>query len=83
VTTGATKIKKPGSTIVLADDGDDIEAQKLMKDGVMCYTKDFFTYSILRGVVNLDTDEFKIEGVVAAAETPSKEQKKKRGRKSA
>ncbi|KAI4952766.1 hypothetical protein J4E91_003239 [Alternaria rosae] len=81
VTTGATKLKKTGNTIVLAEDGDDAEAQKLIKDGVTCYTKDFFTYSILRGVVDLESEEFKIEGA-AAAETPSKEEKKKRGRKS-
>jgi hypothetical protein len=82
VTTGATKVKKTGSTIVLAEDGDDVEAQKLMKDGVACYTKDFFTYSILRGAVDLESDEFKIDAEAAAADTPAKEQKKKRGRKS-
>jgi hypothetical protein len=83
VTTGAAKMKKTGSNIVLADDGDDVEAQRLMKDGVTCYTKDFFTFSILRGVLDLESDEFKIEGVATAADTPSKEPKKKRGRKSA
>ncbi|KAI4627237.1 uncharacterized protein J4E87_004580 [Alternaria ethzedia] len=81
VTTGVTRFKKTADTIVLAGDGDDAEAQKLIKEGVTCYTKDFFTYSILRGVVDLESDEFKIEGT-AAGETPSKEQKKKRGRKS-
>ncbi|KAG9193010.1 hypothetical protein G6011_03045 [Alternaria panax] len=81
VTTGPAKMKKAERNIVLADDGDDAEAQKLMKDGVTCYTKDFFTFSILRGVLDLESDEFKIEGVVAA-DTPLKELKKKRGRKS-
>ncbi|KAI4673032.1 uncharacterized protein J4E78_001536 [Alternaria triticimaculans] len=81
VTSGATKIKKTGNTIALAADEDDVEAQKLIKEGTTCYTKDFFTYSILRGVVDLESDEFKIEGA-AAGETPSKEQKKKRSRKS-
>ncbi|KAL1798906.1 hypothetical protein ACET3X_002943 [Alternaria dauci] len=78
---GTAKMKKTGS-IVFADDGDDAEAQRLMKDGVTCYTKDFFTFSILRGVLNLESDEFKIEGVTAAADTPLKESKKKRARKS-
>ncbi|KAI4615754.1 hypothetical protein J4E80_006171 [Alternaria sp. BMP 0032] len=81
VTTGATKFKKTGNTIALAADEDDVEAKKLIKEGITCYTKDFFTYSILRGVVDHESDEFKIEGA-AAGETPSKEQKKKRSRKS-
>jgi hypothetical protein len=79
---GAAKVKRTGSSIVLADDRDDAEAHKLMKDGVTCYTKDFFTFSILRGVLDLESDEFRIEGVVEAAETPLKEPKKKRARKS-
>ncbi|CAI9628157.1 unnamed protein product [Alternaria burnsii] len=79
---GAAKVKKTGSSIVLADDRDDAEAHKLMKDGVTCYTKDFFTFSILRGVLDLESDEFRIKGVVEAAETPLKEPKKKRARKS-
>jgi hypothetical protein len=82
VTTGAAKMKKTGDNIVLAEDGDDIEAQRLMKDGVTCYTKDFFTFSILRGVLDLESDEFKIDGDVVAADTPLKELKKRRGRKS-
>ena len=79
---GAAKVKRTGSSIVLADDRDDAEAHKLMKDGVTCYTKDFFTFSILRGVLDLESDEFRIEGVVEAAETPLREPKKKRARKS-
>ena len=77
----STRMKSTGESIVLANNpDDDQEAQKLMKDGVTCYTKDLFMYSIFRGVLDLDSDEFKVKPP-AADSTPSKE-KKKRGRKS-
>ncbi|USP78160.1 hypothetical protein yc1106_05434 [Curvularia clavata] len=76
----STRMNTTGDNIVLANNyDDDLEAQKLMKDGVTCYTKDLFTYSIFRGSVDLESDEFKIKAPDDS--TPSKE-KKKRGRKS-
>jgi hypothetical protein len=67
-----------GDTIVLALDDEDPEAQKLIQDGVKCYHRDLIAYSILRGSLDLDSDEFRIEG--AAAEAPK--EKKRKGRKS-
>lgn len=78
----STRIDTTGDSIVLANNyDDDPEAQKLMKDGVTCYTKDLFTYSIFRGSVDLESDEFKIKIKAPDDSTPSKD-KRKRGRKS-
>ncbi|RMZ70328.1 brct domain [Pyrenophora seminiperda CCB06] len=77
----STKANRTGDSIVLANnEDDDVDAQKLIKEGTKCYTKDLLIYSILRGALDLDSDDFKIKGT-ATAKTPSKE-KKKRGRKS-
>lgn len=77
----STRMNTTGDNIVLANNyDDDPEAQKLIKDGVACYTKDLFTYSIFRGFIDLESDEFKIKAPDSES-TPSKE-KRKRGRKS-
>ncbi|EUC45611.1 hypothetical protein COCMIDRAFT_36703 [Bipolaris oryzae ATCC 44560] len=76
----SSRMNTTGDNIVLANNyEDDPEAQKLIKDGITCYTKDLFTISIFRGYLDLESDEFKIESPNADS-TPSKE-KKKRGRK--
>jgi hypothetical protein len=77
--TTSTRMNKTGDTIVLALDDEDPEAQKLMQDGVTCYHRDLIAYSILRGALDLDSDEFRIDGA-AAAEAPK--EKKRKGRKS-
>jgi hypothetical protein len=68
------RMNKTGDTIVLALEEDDAEAQKLVQDGVTCYHRDLITYSILRGSLDLESDEFRI----AAAP----KEKKRKGRKS-
>jgi hypothetical protein len=69
------RTNKSGDTIVLALDDEDLEAQKLMQDGVKCYHRDLIAYSILRGSLDLDSDEFRIEG-------DAPKEKKRKGRKS-
>ncbi|KAF1833409.1 hypothetical protein BDW02DRAFT_527719 [Decorospora gaudefroyi] len=75
----SARMNKTGDVIVLAMGEDDTEAQKLIQDGVKCYTRDLITFSIVRGAFNLDSDEFKI-GATAVGEAPK--EKKKKGRKS-
>jgi hypothetical protein len=74
----SSRMKKTGDSIVLALDNEDPEAQKLMQDGVKCYHRDLIAYSIVRGSLDLDSDEFRIGG--GAAESPK--EKKRKGRKS-
>ncbi|EFQ94605.1 hypothetical protein CFE70_004851 [Pyrenophora teres f. teres 0-1] len=76
----STKMNKTGNSIVLANNDEDADAQKLTKEGITCYTKDLLIYSILRGVLDLRSDDFKITEA-DTAKTPSKG-KMKRGRKS-
>jgi hypothetical protein len=72
------KMDKSKQVIVLAMDSHDKEADRLMEDGISCYNRDILPCSILRGTVDLDSDEFKITAGAI------KETKKKRdGRKSA
>lgn len=71
------KMDKSEKVIILAVDEGDKEAEKLMQDGVTCYKRDLLPFSILRGVLDLDSDEFKI-----SAEDAPKETKKTRGKKS-
>ncbi|EDU42904.1 hypothetical protein PTRG_09853 [Pyrenophora tritici-repentis Pt-1C-BFP] len=75
----STKMDKTGNSIVLANNDDDADAQKLAKEGITCYTKDILIYSILRGVLDLRSNDFKI--TENTTKTPSKG-KMKRGRKS-
>lgn len=46
--------------IVLATEEEDPDAETLIQDGETCYRKDLLTTSILRGNLDLDSDEFKI-----------------------
>ena len=47
--------------IVLAKEEDDPDADKMIEEGQTCYHKDLLTTSILRGTLNLESDEFKIK----------------------
>jgi len=77
----STRANKTGNSIVLANnDDDDAELQKLIKEGTTCFTKDILIYSILRGVLDLDSNDFKIAETTTAKASPK--EKKKRGRKS-
>ncbi|KAF2122721.1 hypothetical protein BDV96DRAFT_639289 [Lophiotrema nucula] len=70
----ASKITKDlnlENTIVLASDEDD-DAVALAENGFSCYTKDLLTLSILRGKLDLDSEDFKI--------IPRNSQPKKKGR---
>jgi hypothetical protein len=71
------KMDKSGKVIVLAMDDDDKEAEKLMEDGITCYSKDIIPCSIFRGAIDLDSAEFKI-----TARAPKETKKKRGGRKS-
>jgi hypothetical protein len=76
------KMDKSGKVIVLAVEGEDKEAEKLMQDGITCYYRHLLPMSIFRGTLDLDSDEFKISagGTDEAADTP-KESRSRRGRK--
>ncbi|KAJ4376216.1 hypothetical protein N0V83_001498 [Neocucurbitaria cava] len=80
--------KKPSrdeKLVVLAKGDKDKELAKLMQEGFTCYTKDLLTNSILRGQVDLDSDEFMINAgaavSTATAADNANESKTKRGRK--
>ncbi|KZM22068.1 uncharacterized protein EKO05_0007859 [Ascochyta rabiei] len=51
---------KSGKIIVLAKEEEDPDADRMVEDGETCYHKDLLTNSILRGTLDLDSDEFKI-----------------------
>jgi hypothetical protein len=79
--TNSKKQIQNDNTIVIAKEEDDPEAEKLIQDSVTCYTKDLLTTSILRGNVELDSNEFKI-GEGAEAIEARMETRKKKARKS-
>jgi hypothetical protein len=79
--TSSKKQIQDDNTIVIAKEEDDPEAEKLIQDSVTCYTKDLLTTSILRGKVELGSNEFKI-GEGAEAVEARVETRKKRARKS-
>jgi hypothetical protein len=76
------KMDKSEKVIVLAVEGEDKEAEKLMQDGIVCYSRHLLSMSIIRGTLNLASDEFKIATSVNGedASTP-KETRTRRGRK--
>ena len=51
-----------GTTIVVASEHDP-QSEDLRKEGWRCFTKDIITLSVLRGVLDVDSDEFLIKGV--------------------
>ena len=69
-------------TIRMASEEEDEDADKLMRDGHACFTRDLLPNSIMRGKLDLDNDEFRIQAPppVTPAKTPAK--KKGRPRKS-
>ncbi|KAI8943115.1 hypothetical protein NX059_001146 [Plenodomus lindquistii] len=72
------RLSKDGMSIVIAINDGDAELEKLLQDGVTCYYKDLIPQSILRGVLDLDSAEFKIEVDTAPKEkTKNKRQKSK------
>lgn len=58
---------KNEQVIVLAKEEEDPDADKMIEDGEICYHKDLLTTSILRGTLDLDSDEFKIKAKHAGA----------------
>lgn len=52
---------KNDKIIVLATEEGDPEAEKIIEEGEPCYLKDLLTTSILRGKLDLESDEFKIK----------------------
>jgi len=76
------KMDKSDKVIVLALEGEDKEAEKLMQDGITCYYRHLLPISIFRGTLDLDSDEFKIgPGDTEEAEDTPKGSRSKRGRK--
>ncbi|KAF2822222.1 hypothetical protein CC86DRAFT_458706 [Ophiobolus disseminans] len=67
---------KSENMVILAMEESDKEAEKLIQDGYICYTRDLLPTSILRGALDLDSDEFKITG------RATKDAKKTRGKES-
>ncbi|KAF2710008.1 hypothetical protein K504DRAFT_533022 [Pleomassaria siparia CBS 279.74] len=57
----------------LGEDSVDEDSTALMQKGLVCYSKDFLTLSILRGQLDLNSEEFRIKAPVV-------EPPKKRGR---
>jgi hypothetical protein len=54
------RASKNDKIIVVAKEDEDPDAEKMIEDDETCYAKDLLTTSILRGNLNLDSDEFKI-----------------------
>ncbi|KAF2686982.1 hypothetical protein K458DRAFT_240588, partial [Lentithecium fluviatile CBS 122367] len=52
-------------TVVLASEEGDLDAEVLLERGRAVFSKDFLTNSILRGEVDLQSEEFRIKGVKA------------------
>lgn len=75
------KMDKSEKVVVLAAGEDDRDAERLIGNGVNCYNKDLLPITIFRGVLDLDSHEFRIDAGDTGSAT--KETKKKRGRKSA
>jgi hypothetical protein len=75
------KMDKSEKVVVFAEE-DDKEAEKLGTEGVKCYARDLLPTSIFRGMLDLDSDEFRIGAEVAdAVASTTKGSKGKRGRK--
>ena len=66
----------PGRTIMVASNGDDKDVGILQQNGWKVYSKDIITLSILRGSLQLESEEFVIQG----KSTPQAGKSKKRKR---
>lgn len=75
------KIDKNSKTIVISADENDKEAEKFIQDGVACYYRGILPISIIRGTLDLESEEFKVGSDNAATASTAKDTKTKRGRK--
>lgn len=62
-------------TVVLAKETDDLDASTLLDLGYTCYCKDLLSFSILRGELDLEHDEFKIAERATAQKSKTKRRK--------
>ncbi|KAH7380347.1 hypothetical protein DE146DRAFT_293797 [Phaeosphaeria sp. MPI-PUGE-AT-0046c] len=76
------KIDKNSKTVVIAADESDKEAEKLIQDGIACYYRGILPMSILRGTLDLGSQEFKVGSDDNVTTSTAKDAKTKRGRKS-
>jgi hypothetical protein len=75
---GGKEVDGEENTIVLAVDGkdEDADAKALVESGRVCFSKDFLTNAILRGEVDRESEEFRIN--VAKAEPAGKKGRKRK-----
>ncbi|KAL1655422.1 hypothetical protein SLS61_001885 [Didymella pomorum] len=69
------RTSKNDKVIVLSAEDGDSEADKMIEDGEPCYHKDLLTTSILRGSLDLDSDEFKIKAKQAGPRRKGQQRK--------
>ncbi|KAH7068288.1 hypothetical protein BKA63DRAFT_111543 [Paraphoma chrysanthemicola] len=67
------KMDKSEKIIVLAAE-EDADAEKLMHDGTTCYNRELLPISILRGSLDLTSEEFRV-GVASSASKPKRRRK--------
>ncbi|KAH7092242.1 hypothetical protein FB567DRAFT_625287 [Paraphoma chrysanthemicola] len=67
------KMDKSENIIVLAAE-EDADAEKLMQDGITCYNRELLPISILRGSLDLASEEFRV-GVASSASKPKRRRK--------
>ncbi len=76
------KTWKERNVILIASDEKDQEVENFGREGATCYSKDLIVYSILRGEVDLDSNEFMIMGSAdentTTANTPKTQKKPSR-----
>ena len=65
--------------IVLALESGDLDAPTLVDKGAVCYGKDLISMSIMRGKLDLESEEFRI-GVVGAASAAASTSADRRGK---
>ncbi|KAF2816854.1 uncharacterized protein BDZ99DRAFT_564685 [Mytilinidion resinicola] len=83
ITRAATGVKDDGNTIVIAvSDEKDTNAAILQDRGMTCYTRDLLSTSILRGSLDLESDEFIIKPDSSHGAGAPKKFKRGRPRKS-
>jgi hypothetical protein len=75
---GGKEVDGEENTIVLAVDGknEDPDAKAFVESGRICFSKDFITNAILRGEVDRESEEFRVN--VAKAKTAGKQGSKRK-----
>ena len=68
--------QEPCRTIIVASNGDDEDVEYLHRHGWKVYSKDLITLSILRGSLQLESEEFVIHGKSPAQSSKSKKRKR-------